>query len=96
MMNMSDDMNGARPDGQGGSTGGKKLERKVNGRLLAGVCIGLADYLGVDVTLIRVIFAVASLFGGLGPIAYVLAWALVPEEGEPASIAEKVMNKSGS
>jgi hypothetical protein len=29
-------------------------------------------------------------------IAYVMAWALVPEEGEPVSIAEKVINKSGT
>jgi phage shock protein PspC (stress-responsive transcriptional regulator) len=99
MANMSNDMNepgpGSGPGGTGGS-GGKKLERKLNGRLLAGVCAGLADYLGIDVTLIRVIFAVLTLFGGLGPIAYVMAWALVPEEGEPASIAEKVINKSGT
>jgi phage shock protein PspC (stress-responsive transcriptional regulator) len=110
MANMSDDMNGAgfggsgSPDGESagsggsggqGGVGGKKLERKINGRLLAGVCAGLADYLGVDVTVIRVIFAVLTLFGGLGPIAYVLAWALVPEEGEPVSIAEKLINKSG-
>jgi phage shock protein C len=99
---MSNDMNepgpGSGPGGPGGSggSGGKKLERKLNGRLLAGVCAGLADYLGIDVTLIRVIFAVLTLFGGLGPIAYVMAWALVPEEGEPASIAEKVINKSGT
>jgi Putative stress-responsive transcriptional regulator len=95
---MSDDMNGAGFGGSGdhGGAGGKKLERKINGRLLAGVCAGLADYLGIDVTVIRVIFAVLTLFGGLGPIAYVLAWALVPEEGEPVSIAEKLINKSGS
>ncbi len=101
MANMSDDLNGnglgepSSPDGAGG-LGGKKLVRKVNGRLLAGVCAGLADYLGLDATLIRVIFAVLTLFSGLGAIAYVLAWALVPEEGEPVSIAEKLFNKSGT
>ena len=46
--------------------------------------------------LIRVVFAVAVLFGGFGALAYILAWALVPEEGEPVSIAEKVINKSGT
>jgi phage shock protein PspC (stress-responsive transcriptional regulator) len=99
MTNMSDDMNGAgsgsgSPVGTG--PGSKKLERKLSGRLIAGVCAGLADYLGIDVTVIRVIFAVLTLFGGLGPIAYVLAWALVPEEGEPVSIAEKLINKNGT
>jgi phage shock protein PspC (stress-responsive transcriptional regulator) len=76
--------------------GGKRLERKLEGRWLAGVCAGLADYLGVDATLIRVIFAVLTVFGGFGALAYVLAWALMPEEGEPASIAEKIINKNST
>ena len=94
-------MNGRGP-GSGGSGGaggfsgfeGKKLERKLSDRWVAGVCAGLADYTGIDVSLIRVIFAVATLFGGAGVIAYVVAWALVPEEGEKASIAEKYINKN--
>ena len=80
----------------GGFGSGKRLERKVEGRWLAGVCVGLADYLGVDANLIRVILAVLVLFGGFGALAYVVAWALVPEEGEPTSIAEKLINKSGT
>jgi phage shock protein PspC (stress-responsive transcriptional regulator) len=76
--------------------GGKRLERKLEGRWLAGVCAGLADYLGVDPNLIRVVVAVLVLFGGFGALVYVLAWALVPEEGESASIAEKVINKNGA
>ena len=61
-----------------------------------GVCAGLADYLGVDANLIRVIVAVLVLFGGFGALVYVLAWALVPEEGESVSIAEKIINKNGA
>ena len=102
MAYMSDDLNGAgsgsgRSGGANGfgGFGDKKLERKLSDRWLAGVCAGLADYTGVDVSLIRVIFAVLSLFGGVGLLAYVIAWALVPEEGEKASIAEKFINKSG-
>ena len=60
------------------------------------MCAGLADYLGVDVNLIRVVVLVLVLFGGFGALAYLLAWALVPEEGEPASIAEKMINKNGT
>jgi phage shock protein C len=82
--------------GPGGMGGGKRLERKLEGRWLAGVCAGLADYLGVDATLIRVIFAVLTVFGGFGALAYVLAWALMPEEGESASIAEKIINKNST
>lgn len=101
MANMSDDLNGAGSgsdatggaDGSSAGPGGKKLERKLDDRWLAGVCIGLADYTGIDVSLIRVIFAVLTMFGGVGPIAYLIAWVLVPEEGEKTSIAEKLINK---
>ena len=74
----------------------KRLERKLKGRMLAGVCAGLADYLGVDPTLVRVIFAVLAFVGGTGAVAYLVAWALIPEEGEPVSIAERFINKGGS
>jgi len=106
MANMSDDVNGAGSGsgrsgtesfgGTGGSGGfdSKKLERKRSDRWLAGVCVGLADYTGIDVSLIRVIFAVLTLFGGVGAIAYLIAWALVPEEGEKVSIAEKFINSN--
>jgi phage shock protein PspC (stress-responsive transcriptional regulator) len=85
-------------DGAGapGAPGARRLERKINGRLLAGVCAGLSDYFNLDVTLIRVIFAVLVFFAGFGPLAYILAWALIPEEGEPVSIAEKLINKTSS
>jgi phage shock protein C len=75
---------------------GRRLERKVDNRWVAGVCAGLAAYTGVDATLIRVVFAVLTFFGGLGAIAYVLGWALIPEEGEGASIAERFINKPRS
>jgi phage shock protein C len=79
-----------------GANAGKRLERKVQGRMLAGVCAGLADYLGLDPTLVRVVVAVLALFGGAGLVVYVVGWALIPEEGEPTSIAEKLINKGGS
>jgi len=81
--------------GSGGMRDGKRLERKLEGRWLAGVCVGLAAYLGVDPNLVRVIVAVLTLFGGLGALIYVLAWALIPEEGERESIAERLVSKSG-
>ncbi len=78
-----------------GDNGPRRLERTFKGRLLAGVCSGVG-ILGLDPTLIRVIFGVLALAGGVGIVIYLVAWALVPEEGEPASIAEKIVNKSGS
>jgi phage shock protein PspC (stress-responsive transcriptional regulator) len=77
-----------------GSSNGKRLIRRLDGRMVAGVCIGLSEYTGIDVNLIRLAFAVASIFGFVGVLAYIAAWVIVPEEGEPGSIAEKLMNKT--
>lgn len=53
--------------------------------MLAGVCGGLADYFGVDVTLIRVVFVVLAVMGGAGLVIYLAMWLLVPEE--PRTVA---------
>src|ERR687886_2526104 len=44
-------------------------------RALAGVCSGIADALGVDVTLVRVVFALLALAGGAGIVLYLALWA---------------------
>jgi phage shock protein PspC (stress-responsive transcriptional regulator) len=75
---------------------GKKLERPLEGRWVAGVAAGLADYFGLDVGLVRVVLVVLALVGALGAVIYVAAWVLVPEEGEQASIAEKIISKDGT
>jgi len=59
------------------------LERKRDGRLVAGVARGIADHLGVNVTLVRVIFAVLAA-NGVGGLAYIALWLLVP--GEDGSV----------
>ncbi|MGC8874311.1 MAG: PspC domain-containing protein [Chloroflexia bacterium] len=60
----------------------RRLYRSRSDRMIAGVCGGLARYLGVDPTLVRVIFALASLFflGLGGVLAYLILWAVIPEE----------------
>jgi phage shock protein C len=76
-------------------SGPKVLVRKRNGRMIAGVCAGLADYLGSDVTLVRVIVAaIAVLTGGAGILAYLVAWAIIPEEDRTIPLAENVATKS--
>lgn len=76
-------------------SGPKILVRKRNGRMIAGVCAGLADYLGSDVTLVRVIVAaIAVLTGGAGILAYLVAWAIIPEEDRTIPVAENVATKS--
>jgi phage shock protein C len=75
------------------SKDGKRLVRSLDGRMVAGVCSGIADYSGVDANVVRLVFVVASFFGFIGVLAYLAAWVIVPEEGEPASIAENIFNK---
>jgi phage shock protein PspC (stress-responsive transcriptional regulator) len=50
--------------------------------LLSGAAAGLARHLGVDVAVVRILFVVATLFGGAGFVAYLAAWLLIPAEGE--------------
>ena len=71
----------------------KVLVRSRKGRIAGGVCAGLAEYFGMDVTLVRVIVAViAVITGGAGVLAYLVAWAIIPEEGEKISIAENLVS----
>lgn len=62
------------------NTAGKKLVRRTDDKMLGGVCAGLADYLGVDVTLVRLGVAAATILGlGSLVLVYLLAWILLPE-----------------
>lgn len=76
------------------SNGTKQLYRKPEGRIVAGVCTGLADYLGIDVTIIRLVFAALTVFGGAGVLLYLIAWLVVPEEDKKSSIAEEFVSKN--
>jgi phage shock protein C len=56
-----------------------RLLRSADDRMIAGVCGGLAAYLGVDAAIVRVAAVVLALTGGAAIIAYVVAWAIIPE-----------------
>jgi phage shock protein PspC (stress-responsive transcriptional regulator) len=72
----------------------KQLRRTRNGKVIAGVCSGVGEYIGVDPNILRVVLAVATFFGGLGIGVYAVAWILVPEEGREGSIAQDLINKN--
>jgi phage shock protein C len=59
----------------------KRLERSKSNRILGGVCAGVANYLNMDPTLVRVLTVVISLFTGVPIILYIIALFVVPEEG---------------
>jgi phage shock protein PspC (stress-responsive transcriptional regulator) len=63
------------------------LRRPVSDRMLAGVAAGIANYLGADVTIIRIVLAVLTFVGGAGIPIYLACWLLIPEEGSDQSIA---------
>lgn len=59
----------------------KRLERSMTDKYIAGVCGGIAQYLGVDPTVVRVIFIVLALAGVFpGLLAYGIAWLIMPAE----------------
>lgn len=65
------------------------LSRPTHDRMLGGVAAGIARYLGVDVTVVRVILAVLAVVGGAGLPIYLAGWLLIPEEGCEQSIASQ-------
>ena len=64
------------------------MYRSSENSVFAGVCGGLAEYLGVDPTLVRAIFLALGLVGGVGVVLYLILWIAVPkrpENGDDAS-----------
>ena len=60
----------------------KKLMRSRSDRKIAGVCAGLAQYLDLDTSLVRILWFFIALVSGIVPglVAYVLGWIIIPEE----------------
>ena len=63
------------------------LSRPSRDRMLAGVAAGIARYLNVDVTVVRIVFAVLTVVGGAALPIYLAGWLLIPEDGADQSIA---------
>ena len=60
----------------------KELRRSATDVKICGVCGGIAEYLGVDSNVVRLIWAAASLFAGTGILLYILAAVLMPKANE--------------
>lgn len=62
----------------------QRLVRPRTNRKIAGVCAGLAEYFDLDVTLVRVLWLLVTVFSAVvfGVVAYVVAWIVMPEEPE--------------
>jgi phage shock protein C len=71
------------PPGYSPNTG--QLFRPLTGRMIGGVCAAFALRYGWDVTLTRVITALLIVCTGIGILAYIAAWIIIPEEPYPVS-----------
>jgi phage shock protein PspC (stress-responsive transcriptional regulator) len=59
----------------------KKLYRSKKERMIGGVCGGIGEFLEIDPTVVRVIWAFMTVLSiGVGIIAYILAWIIIPEK----------------
>ena len=58
----------------------KQLRRSRTDRKISGVCGGLAQFLGIDSTAVRVAMALLTLLGGMSLIVYVVMWLIIPDE----------------
>ncbi|MEZ5336277.1 MAG: PspC domain-containing protein [Methanolobus sp.] len=58
----------------------KVLKRSRNNRMIGGVCGGIGEYLEVDPTFVRLVWAAAIFMYGTGFLLYILAWIIIPEE----------------
>lgn len=58
----------------------KRLTRNKQNRIIAGVCSGIGEYIGLDPTIIRLLLILFVFAGGAGLLLYIAAWIVVPEE----------------
>ena len=65
----------------------KKLYRSVSDKKLAGVCGGIAEYFNLDATLVRVGWAIVSLFTS-GILAYIICALIIPEKPENPNVVD--------
>ncbi len=65
----------------------KKLYRSRTDKKICGVCGGLAQYLGLDVSVVRLVVVLLVLFAGGGLLAYIIAALVIPEE--PSNVVEE-------
>ena len=70
--------------------GPKQLRRSRSDRYVGGVCGGVADYLNMDATLVRILTVVITLFTGVPVVLYLVALFLMPEEDVAAPVAPPV------
>jgi phage shock protein C len=63
----------------GGVIGRKRLLRPRAGRKISGVCAGMGEYFDLDVVAVRLVWLIVAVMTGVGFLAYLIAWIVIPE-----------------
>lgn len=72
----------------------RKLIRHENDRFIAGVCSGLAHYLGIEVTWVRLAFFLLAFASGIGFAIYLLLWFVMPRASDASLSGEKILQEN--
>ncbi|HRX93568.1 MAG TPA: PspC domain-containing protein [Chitinophagaceae bacterium] len=67
-----------------------RLYRDTNDRFIGGVCSGIADYTNVDPAIVRIIFAILGFATGIGILAYIILWMVLPPKGLEGHIGKRL------
>lgn len=71
----------------------KRIYRSRSDRMVGGVCGGFAEYFQIDAAVVRVLWVLACFLNGLGGIAYIISWIVVPENPDQRQEAAKTTSK---
>jgi phage shock protein C len=75
----------------------RRLVRRRDDRMLAGVCSGIGDYIGMDANIVRLLVVLLAVFGGGAGIAiYIAGWLLIPEDGATESVGARLLANARS
>jgi len=74
----------------------RRLSRDLEHKKIAGVCAGFARYLDVDVVLVRILWLAVALGTGIGFIAYIIAWIIMPRDPKPTVMSNPAPIRYGS
>lgn len=58
----------------------KKRLTRSDDKMIGGVCAGLAEYLNIDPTIVRIVWVLMVLFAGFGILLYVILWLIMPKQ----------------
>ncbi len=74
----------------------RRLERNTDNKMIAGVASGVADFYGLDTSIVRIVWGLSIFLGGFGVVAYVVMWIVLPESGQERSVAHDIREKVAS